>query len=173
MIFVCFFVCIRKHLLFYIEPEAELGFFFFFGVDFIMLFCGVLCSGTISIQWTNQKMNVYKSKLSYVVLFWLTDFVVSSDLIEILRTQMQVINGNITCTLVFNLRKYFFMFFFLKKRKEILTVPRRYFEILHIVQTRFLIRKYISLFPCWANDVNLRHTCAGRRNSNIKVVQNR
>lgn len=43
MIFVCFFVCIRKHLLFYIEPEAELGFFFFFfGVDFIMLFCGVL-----------------------------------------------------------------------------------------------------------------------------------
>lgn len=30
MIFVCFFVCIRKHLLFYIEPEAELGFFFFF-----------------------------------------------------------------------------------------------------------------------------------------------
>lgn len=82
-------------------------------------------------------MNVYKSKLSYVVLFWLTDFVVSSDLIEILRTQMQVINGNITCTLVFNLRKYFFMFFFLKKRKEILTVPRRYFEILvlHLVQT--------------------------------------
>lgn len=99
-----------------------------------MLFCGVLCSGTVSIQWTNQKMNVYKSKLSYVVLFWLTDFVVSSDLIEILRTQMQVINGSITCTLVFNLRKYFFMFFFLKKGKEILTVPRRYFEILHLVQ---------------------------------------
>lgn len=30
MIFVCFFVCIRKHLLFYIEPEAELVFFFVF-----------------------------------------------------------------------------------------------------------------------------------------------
>lgn len=36
----------KKHLLFYIEPEAELV-FFLFGVDFIMLFCGVFCSGTI------------------------------------------------------------------------------------------------------------------------------
>lgn len=36
----------KKHLLFYIEPEAELV-VFLFGVDFIMLLCGVFCSGTI------------------------------------------------------------------------------------------------------------------------------
>lgn len=43
MIFVCFFVCIRKHLLFYIEPEAELGFFFFFFLVLISSCFSVVC----------------------------------------------------------------------------------------------------------------------------------
>lgn len=148
---------------------------FFFSFFFLVLISScfsVVCCVVAPFPYNGQiKRCTYKSKLSYVVLFWLTDFVVGSDLIEILQTQIQVINGNITCTLVFNFKKIFFYVFLLKKkRKEILTVPGRYFEILHIVQKRFLIQKYTSLFPCWANDLNSRYICAGRRNTNINQV---
>lgn len=84
----------KKHLLFYIEPEAELVFFYLVLISSCFsVVCFVVapfpCNGQI-------KRCTYKSKLSSVVLYWSIDFVVSSDPIEILRIQMHFKNGNIT-----------------------------------------------------------------------------
>lgn len=115
MIFVCYIVCIRNTCFFTLSPRLNL---FFFYLVLISSCFSVVCFVVAPFPCNGQiKRCTYKSKLSCVVLFWSIDFVVSSDPIEILRIQMHFKNGNITWTLVFNIRKSFFMFFFLKKRK--------------------------------------------------------
>lgn len=77
----------KKHLLFYIEPEAEVVFYLVLISSCFSVVCFVVapfpCNGQI-------KRCTYKSKLSCVVLFWSIDFVVSSEPIEICTLKMAI-----------------------------------------------------------------------------------